>query len=230
MKTLLRTSLLLILSQPIFASELLSPLEGIWGIGVSNLDSNYKGEKNDVSVAPYIFGSYGDLRIEANRLMYPLYKNTLFSVSGVGQLRTQQYSELFDRDRAIELGLAVDSSLVGGVSSRLTILGDVSDTHNGYEVEAQLFKHFNLGSVSILGAIGLQYQGESLGDYYYATPVYKAGDGLVGEAEVIATYPIGDYALFTGVRNYWYGSNVTDSPIASGSNTLLSFAGVGYRF
>jgi len=213
-----------------WAESFLDNFKGMWGVGGSILQTNYAQSNNETTLAPYIFGSVGDLRIEANRVLYPLYSTASYSILATGNYRSQQYSEELNLDRSIELGVTLQVPLTYGFTSRLAALTDVSDTHNGYELEAQLYRHDSLGKLSILTALSAQYQDAKLSNYYYATTNYTAGDGYVFEAEIIATYPIGNFAVFVGARNYWYGSNVTDSPLADSSNTLLSFFGVGYNF
>ena len=229
-KLLTVLSLVSTLSTYTLATDWSDYFKGTWGLGASVLQSNYQNADTESTFAPYIFGSLGDLQIEANRILYPLYSTNAYTVLATGNYRTQQYSEELNLDRSIELGLTLDVPLSYGFTSRLAVLADVSDTHNGYELEAQVYRHDALGKLSILSALSAQYQNEDLANYYYATNNYTPDDGYVFEAEVIATYPINDFALFAGVRSYWYGSNVSDSPLASSSNTLLSFFGVGYRF
>lgn len=226
------TSLLLLLSLSTFSSaeNFLNHFKGTWGVGIGNLDTNYHNTDTETSLSPYIFGSLGALQIEANRVHYPLYTSPSYSLLATGNYRTQQYSDELNLDKSIELGLTLDVPLTYGFNSRLTVLGDVSDKHKGTEVDAQLYRHDSLGNFSFLTALAVQYQDDKLANYYYATNGYTADAGYVFEAEVIASYPIDNVSLFTGLRSYWYGSNVSDSPLSSSSNTLLSFAGVGYRF
>jgi outer membrane scaffolding protein for murein synthesis (MipA/OmpV family) len=212
------------------AEEFLDNFKGIWGVGGNVLQSNYRNANTETTLAPYIFGSFGPLRIEANRVLYSLYNTHTYSILATGNYRSQQYSKELDKDRSIELGLTLDISLSHGFNSRFTILGDVSDTHNGYEIETLIYRHDTISKISILTSLAIQYQDKDLANYYYATNNYVADDGYVFEAEVIATYPIGDFSIFAGVRSYWYGSNVSDSPLSNASNTLLSFFGVGYNF
>ena len=230
-KVIIAISLALSLSSVSLAEEWTDNIKGTWGVGASVLQSNYVNANTESTLAPYIFGSFYDLQIEANRIFYPLYVTPTYSILATGNYRTQQYSEELDLDRSIELGLTLDVPLSYSFSSRIAALADVSDTHNGYELEAQLYRHDNIGKLSILSAIAVQYQNKDLANYYYATNTYTADDGYVFEAELIATYPIvDDFSFFAGVRSYWYGSNISDSPLASSSNTLLSFFGVGYNF
>lgn len=229
-KALTTLSIIITLGSYSHAQDWSDNFRGTWGVGASILQSNYKDSDTESTFAPYIFGSVGDLQIEANRILYPVYSNASYTLLATGNYRTQQYSEELNKDRSIELGLTVDVPLSYGLTSRLAAFGDVSDTHNGYELEAQLYRHDSIYKLSILTAVAVQYQNKDLANYYYATESYIADDGYVFEAEIIATYPVGDFALFAGVRSYWYGSNVSDSPIASSNNTLLSFFGLGYTF
>lgn len=229
-KTFTTLSLAVALSSLASSEEWLDKFHGTWGVGSSILQSNYKHTDTKTTFAPYIFGSIGELQIEANRILYPLYSTSSYSLLATGNYRTQQYSEELNKDRSIELGLTLDIPLSYGLTSRLTALGDISNTHNGYELEAQLYRHDKIGNLFILTALSAQFQDNNLANYYYATDTYRADNGYVFEAEAIATYPIGDFALFAGIRSYWYGSNVSDSALASSSNTLLSFFGVGYTF
>lgn len=224
------TTLALSSTTSLLAEELLSSFHGTWGLGVSALDSNYKNSDTEVSLAPFIFGGIGKLEIEANRVLYPLYKSPSYGVYVTGNYRTQQYSEELNLDRSIEAGLTLDVELIPNLNARFTALADISGKHDGYELETQLYRHDNLGNFSILSTIALQYQDESLANYYYSTNNYTAGDGYVFEAEVIASYPINNFSIFTGARSYWYENNVGNSPLASSSNTILGFAGVGYKF
>jgi len=229
-KSITLSSTLILFTSFTNAQEWLDNFQGTWGIGASILNSNYKDADTQTTLAPYIFGAFGKVQIEANRVLYPLYSTPHYTLSATGNYRSQQYSKEFDRDRSLELGLTLDIPLAYGFTSRLTSLSDVSQTHKGHELEALIYRHDSIGNFSILSALGVQYQNDSLANYYYGTNSYQANDGYVLEGEVIATYPINNFALFTGVRSYWYGSNVSNSPIASSANTVLSFAGVGYRF
>ena len=212
------------------AVDLVKPAYGLWGVGVSVLDSNYKDEEASVSVAPYIFGGYGDLNIEANRATYTLWGNGTFYTSAVAQLRTHQKSKKYDKGLAFELGGDVGMILPYGFVTRLAILADVSSVHKGYELDYQLFRHDSLWNVALLSAVGMQYQSADLANYYYESGEYRPDSSYATELEFIATLPVYDFGLFVGVRSYWYSSSISNSPIASSNNTTLGFFGVGYQF
>jgi len=212
------------------AVDLVKPAYGLWGLGVNMTQNNYKDEEASLSVSPYIFGGYGDLSIEANRATYTLWGNGTFYTSVVAQLRTHQKSKKYDKKIAFELGGDVGLILPYSFVTRLAILADVTSTHQGYELDYQLFRHDFIGNVRLLSAVGVQYQSDKLANYYYGSGDYKPESSFVGELEFIATLPVYDFGLFVGIRSYWYEKSISDSPIAGSNNTLQVFSGVGYQF
>jgi len=210
------------------------PASGLWGIGVKAKESPYINTDTQVSVAPYIFGSYGVLNIEANRADITLYGNGLIYSSIVGQYRSQEArnsdSSLGERKAALELGLQVGIILPLRFTLRSSYMYDVSNAHNGAELDTQLFRHDSWGKLFLLSSVGVQYQSSNLTNYYYATNNYTLDEAFSAEIEFIATYNFGKYGIFLGTRNYFYADEITDSPIVSQGYNLQVFSGVGYNF
>ena len=214
--------------------SVVSPAQGLWAIGGKVKASAYKDADLEYSVAPYIFGSYGFLNIEANRADVTLYGNGLVFASVVGQYRSQEArkerSPYGERKAALELGGQVGLVLPASFVLRASYLFDLSNAHNGSELDLQLFRHDGWGNLFLLTSIGIQYQSQKLTDYYYAYDTYRPKAALSGELELIATYKVGDYGIFLGSRNYFYGSEITHSPIVDKTYNLQLFSGVGYQF
>jgi len=227
MKTLL---IFILLSLNVFALDLLKPISGFWGVGMGYLDTNYKDEDPKVSLAPYIFGTYGDVNFEGNRATYTLWGNGKVYTSIVGQVRTHQSSEKYNKANAFELGADVGFILPKGFITRLAFLHDSSGTHNGYELDYQIFRHDRLESFSLLSSLALQYQSKELTNYYYGTATYTPDTSVVTELEFIATIPIDKFDFFIGIRSYFYSQSINSSPIASSNNTTFVFSGLGYSF
>lgn len=220
-------------------SDITEPAYGLWGVGVVNRNLNYQGTPSETSIAPFIFGGYGPVFIEANRAGISFYRDGTFFASVVGQLRTHEFrnaddnpafASLGDRDRAIEAGAQVGARLDAGFFTRLALLYDISDTHNSHEWDLQLYRRDQFAGIRLLSAIGIQYQDDQLVNYYYGTPGYQGDDAFVAELELIATYPVGDWGIFAGTRSYWFDSEISDSPLADGNNTIQLFTGIGYYF
>lgn len=233
------TLLLILLSSIADADSIADPAYGLWGIGVVDRNLNYIDTKSDTGIAPFIFGGYGPVFIEANRAGVSFYRDGTFFASVVGQLRTHQYRDaednpayasLGDRDRAIELGAQVGARLPAGFFTRLALLQDVSGAHESHEWDLQFYRRDSFGPVRLLSAIGIQYQDKNLVDYYYGTPTYKPGNAFGAELELIATYPVGNWGIFAGTRSYIFDSEVSNSPLAEDNKIIQLFAGVGYYF
>jgi len=216
------------------AFDLVEPAFGLWGLGGSVKNTPYQNQSSQSSLNPYIFGGYGVLNIEANRANINLYSfDSGLSFAVLGQYRTHQSidnDDVGERDEAVELGLQLQYPLGLGFTSRLSFLQDISNKHKSNELELQVYRHDDIGSFSLLSSLSLQRESSGLLDYYYGTDDYTPEAGLAGELEVILTYPINDWALFTGVRYYVYDKEVRNSPITDASTITQAFVGVGYRF
>ncbi|PCI07661.1 MAG: hypothetical protein COB77_04145 [Gammaproteobacteria bacterium] len=221
------------------ANNLTYPAYGLWGIGVVNRNLNYRETESETSIAPFIFGGYGPVSIEANRAAIAFYRDGTFFASVVGQLRTHQFrnaddnpafASLGDRDQAIELGAQVGVRLPAGFFTRLALLQDVSGAHESHEWDLQVYRRDRIGPIRLLTSVGIQYQNKKLVNYYYGTPSYQPGNTFAAELELIATYPIGNWGIFAGTRSYIFDSEVSNSPLADGNKIIQIFSGVGYYF
>ena len=221
---------LLCLTSLLQATDLIEPAFGLWGLGASVKDSNYRSVSKEVGLAPYIFGGYGIVNIEANRANINLYAKDGLFFAVVAQLRTHQSHKDLDKENAIELGGHIGYVLGAGFISRLVFLQDVSNEHKGNELELQVYRHDSLGKVRILSALSLQRESRGLLDYYYGTSSYHPQEGFAGELEMIFTYPIKNFGLFAGFRHYRYDQEVKNSPLTDSNKITQGFFGAGYQF
>ena len=230
---------LVLLSTVVNANEFTEQAYGLWGAGVVNRNLNYVDTESETSIAPFIFGGYGPVFIEANRAGYSFYRDGTFFMSIVGQLRTHQfrnaednpaYASLGDRDQAIELGAQAGIRLPSGFFTRLALLQDISGAHESHEWDLQLYRRDSFGPIRLLSAVGIQYQDKDLVKYYYGTPGYDPDSAFGAELELIATYPIGNWGIFAGTRSYIFDNQVSDSPLADSNKIIQLFTGVGYYF
>ena len=229
----MKTAVLSLMATSVMASELID-IQGLWGVGAKVQEGVYKDTQNSYSVAPYIFGSLGVLNIEANRADITLYGNGLIYTSIVGQYRSvearDKESVYGERKGAVELGLQVGLILGNDFVLRSSYMYDVTKTHNGVELDTQLFRHDSFGDFFLLSSVGIQYLSSNLTRYYYKNDTYTPGEAFSAELELILTYSIDKLGLFVGTRNYMYSKEISDSPIVSQNYTLQLFSGVGYNF
>jgi outer membrane scaffolding protein for murein synthesis (MipA/OmpV family) len=216
------------------ANDWLEPAYGLWGVGAASRDLNYKASGVVVNPVLFIFGGYGPVFIEANRLGYSIYRDGTYFASLAAQVRTHQFrakDNIFgERKRAIEAGLQIGRRLPGRMATRLAFLHDLGLAHKSWELDWQVYRRNLIGPMRLLTAVGLQYQSKTLVDYYYGTSDYSPKEAFVGELEIIATYPFGEFGVFAGTRIYLFDGQVANSPIADGNRTDQFFGGFGYRF
>ena len=217
-----------------FLNTITAPAQGLWAVGAKVKSPVYKDAPLEYSVAPYIFGSYGILNIEANRADITLYGNGYVFASIVGRYRSQEArdesSPYGKRKAAIELGAQAGVILPLDFVLRAAYLFDVSNAHKGSELDIQLFRHDHWGDLSLLSTVALQHQSSALSNYYYATDAYSLSGTFSAELELIVTYTIGTMGLFVGSRNYFYSQEVRESLIVGSGYNLQVFTGVGYQF
>ncbi len=221
------------------AKSLIDPAYGTWALGINNTTNNYTNNNNKTRLTPLIFGGYGAVAIDGNRASYTFYKDGTYYASTVAQLRSHQarqkndipvFSALGDRTNAIEAGFSIGRRLPNGFGTNIAFLTDVSGAHNGQEIDWQLFRHDQFSNISLLTTIGLQFQSDKLANYYFATNTYKPNQSNSFELEFIATYPLKNWDIFVGTRNYFYDDNINDSPLTKNNLNSQFFAGVGWRF
>lgn len=229
-----KTFILLFLCSFGHAGNWMDSAYGLWGLGAVIRDQNYIN--TDLSIGPgvFIFGGFGPLFIEANRAGISFYRDGTYFGSAIVQLRTHQFlkdhKNLSNRKLAFEAGVQFGRRLPAGLVTRLAFLHDISDAHNSYELDLQLYRHNFIGPFRILTALGMQYQASKLVNYYYGTSEYSPQAAFAGELEIIITFPLNHWGIFTGTRIYGFNKEVSQSPIADGFLINQFFCGIGYHF
>ena len=203
-------------------------------IGVDSVP--YRGAESEPYGAVLVMGRIGDLFIEGNRLGYLFDRTDYGALSLVGQIRSHQYlpDEVFqgDEDKAFELGLQVAKPIGLGWVGQLSTFSDVSDTHNGHEIELGAYRRDFFGDLRLLTLVALQQQSRTLTSHYAETPDYKPSSGDLNlELELIAVYPITENVSALGVfRHYVHGDGLADSPLTDGRETSRLLLGIGWQF
>lgn len=144
-----------------------------------------------------------------------------------------------DRDFAIELGaeLLTDG---GWGQLQLTAFGDVSGTHEGFELAARWSRGFRWQRLSIEPSIGVIYKSAELNNHYFglrADETASSGlevrldDGINVGARLAVSYQITPSWAASGVFEVErLNSDVRASPIVAEGTVTGYFAGLSYRF
>ena len=144
-----------------------------------------------------------------------------------------------DRDYAFELGLELLADGSWGYV-QAAVHGDVSSTHDGYELYANYGYDFRRQRWLLSPSFGLSWKSSNLNDYYWGIrehesnplfPTYVAGSGLNQHARLFASYRLDtNWALVFVAEYERLSSEASASPIVSENHVTGLFAGVRYGF
>lgn len=144
-----------------------------------------------------------------------------------------------DRDYAVEIGV---ETMIDGEWGTATFRAfhDVSGTHEGYELSADLAKRWTSGRYSFAPLLGVTYKSARLNDYYWgvkpgesniALPQYRAGAGFAVQAGLLANYYITRNLRLAVSLNYErLPDEVAESPLAEDDYVLGYFSGLAWTF
>ncbi|MGH8224063.1 MAG: MipA/OmpV family protein [Woeseiaceae bacterium] len=179
-------------------------------------------------------------RVNSDRVFFGKTNSRFVQVSAVGEpLQVPVEVNPPDRAYAVELGLEV---LTDGRWGQLTLstFGDVSGTHNGFEVAAEYSYLWHGARWSLEPTLALRHKSASLNDYYWgvraeeanaALPAYHAGSGLNWVAGARASYYLTRHVRLAATVNYERLSPaIADSPLVTEQTVLGYFAGFAYQF
>lgn len=144
-----------------------------------------------------------------------------------------------DRDYAVELG--VESMIDGDWgAATLRAFHDVSGTHGGYEISADVSRRWTKGRLSFAPTLGVIYKSAQMNDYYWgvkpgeanaALPTYSAGAGFAFEAGLLANYYFSRNLRLGISLNYeQLADEVAASPLAEDDYVLAWFSGLAWTF
>lgn len=239
------TLLALVASQPAISQE--SP-EG-WSIGgiVAAGQSIYVGETAGAIALPSISYKQGDWEFGLNGISANLYDEGASKITFLIRPRFPEFSP----DDTPELN-GLEQNVTGDAGAKwtyridsettfeLTAVQEVTDAHNGQEVEFFIERKVQLGPVPIWASASLNWQSSNLSDYLYGVsasearsgrPAYNPGAVLIPSVALTSGYPLGDKAFLFGVLGYRVlPSEVTDSPIIDRDDELSLITGISYSF
>jgi MipA family protein len=227
---------------------LLPERDGRWGLGIGTRveQSPYRGESGSADLYPiltyegervYLRGTRGGLR---------LIDKPSFQLEAIAQGRltnyrgeSGQYLEGMFRTTALDAGLsAIVPTALGEFS--LDVLGDISDTHHGYEVAGAWARNWDFGALRLRPTVILTAYSRDLADYYYGVqaaearpdrPAYSPGSSASVRAALYGSYRLtkNNYLIGSlGVTRY--SGSIGDSPIVESATDFTAFAGYQYRF
>jgi outer membrane protein len=179
-------------------------------------------------------------RVRSDRVFFSK-TNTRFVDFGLsGQaLETPAPVTAPDRDYAGEAGVELLSDGRWGFL-QLNAFYDISNTHDGYELDLDYGLGIRAGRWYFRPSFGLSYKSANLNNYYWGVrpeessvvlPAYEAGDGVNARAQLRASYHFSrNWMLALSAEYERLNDEAAASPIVADKAVLGYFAGLGYRF
>lgn len=144
-----------------------------------------------------------------------------------------------DRDYAAELGLELLSDGDWGLL-QMAAFHDISNTHEGYEVQVSYSYGWRKQRLYIEPSIGASYKSAKLNDYYWGVNAgeagvvllpYEAEAGTNVQARLMLSYQLNrNWSLSLAAEFERLNDEAAASPIVDDKNVFGYFAGAAYRF
>ncbi len=218
------------------------------GAGVATERSPYVGVGTETDLFPLLSIEKGRFSFEGNAAGYEVLSSKLASLTVLGHYRgegydasdSRQLAGMEERDGAFELGARAEMYTDLGTLS-VTALGDVSSTHDGYEVSLGWETSYQLNSQWVLSpSAQLSYRSKDLNNYYFGVrnseatserAAYIADSGAVLNLGVDAMYLIDEQqSLMLGAGVDTFSDEIKDSSIVERSNSPYAVLAYIYRF
>lgn len=218
------------------------------GLGVSSGESIYKGVGTETEVIPVIAYEKGSFFLHGPTLGYHFIDTDTLKVSALANYRMEGYDAsdsadlagMTDREGAFELGVTAAYETDYGEWSA-TVLSDVSNEHEGYELELGWEKHIHLSQNWTLSPeASIAYRSDDMNTYYYGVTAaeataqraaYTAGSDTIYEIGVNAQYAIDEQqSIRVGASYQHFGDEISNSSIVEDDSSYEVQAMYIYRF
>lgn len=150
-----------------------------------------------------------------------------------------EFDSVQKRDPDIVFGLRSSWYLPNSIA-QLSLLSDVSSTHNGFTASAQWGRTWQARNWNLHAMLGMRHFSRKVTDYYFGispsesndvTPVYNAKAGTMAELDFGAAVPLSENWLFrSGLQVYRLPGSVVDSPLTSERVAYEFSTGLFYVF
>jgi len=218
------------------------------GVGVGIERSPYKGVGTETNVLPLLMVEKGPFYLHGGELGYQMIRADQMTISLLANYRLEGYDAsdsrdlngMADRDGAFELGARGEMETDFGALS-LTVLADVSDEHDGYEVELGWGTEYMLSPRLMLEpSIAYSYRSKDLNNYYFGVraseanaqrAAYTADAGGLWDLGVAANYMLDEQQSIRGQLGVTvYGDEISDSSIVERDNSPYASVAYIYHF
>lgn len=243
-----------VFTQSAFADEIMPPTDNdrplTIGLLGAYIDTPIKGidDEDKTAVAPLIIYEGERFFFRATSFGWKFIddENFEFAVLAEGRFAESWDSSdsnaltgMDDRDPSLDGGIQFTAQ-EGNFGAKVTAVGDLTDTHSGWEVRTEGFYQTRMGKWLPRFSLSVIYQSEDLVDYYYGVesseailgrPAYSPDGDVIFRLQAVTAYALRPkWTVILGTRYDFFGSEVDDSPITDDDKRFMFVAGIGYTF
>lgn len=222
---------------------------GEWGIGIGIAAHQPPQQGADIEIdgGPFPFYEGDRLSLSFGSVSYRLIDLKGFQLALEGQARFDGFDPkdnsalagMQKRNPALDAGFSLATSGRWG-AAQLRFLGDVTGTHQGYEIAASYQVPYQSGRWTVVPSIELKWRSADLVDYYYGVrvseanatrPAYAAGRATNISAGLTAAYKLTQrWQILAGAEYLRLDDSIKSSPIIEKNHEASIFSALIYRF
>jgi outer membrane protein len=217
------------------------------GLAAVSSHSAIQGKPEETSVLPAIMYQGERLSFIYDTLAYRVLVSESLSISMTGRLRQKTYEPkdsaalngMDKRDDAVDMGLRMQSDQSWG-SLELEISGDISSTHDGYEVKASYGYPWIIGRWLVKPSVGVSYLSAQLVDYYYGVKDSEqktdraaySGESVVNSFVTLSIlYALTErWTMIAGIDYVSLGDAISRSPVVDENREATVFTAISYSY
>lgn len=225
-------------------------LGGIWQFGAfGGVESNpYRGADSvDVDLLPLLAYDAERMHIGTDGVSVTAWKNDYASFSVIGNVRMKPFDNddsdylrgMNERDMAFEVGGAFKTRLWRGELAAYHLM-DVSDAHDGHELDLTYTIPMDLWDVTFDWGGGVLWQNDKLANYHVGVSgnevrsgrsAYDADAAFIPHLDLSVTYPITESLVLLGTSGIQFlPDSYTDSPLIDEDYVYSIGLGLVYNF
>jgi outer membrane protein len=178
-------------------------------------------------------------RINSDRVFFSKTNTEYVSIFSFAGTMPAQPIEIPDRDYALEAGVELLSDGEWGFL-QASAHHDVSDRHDGYEVDLHFGHTFRQKRWFVEPSLGASYKSAKLNDYYWGVrpeesnivlPAYTADAGWNTELRLATTYQLTrNWSFVVAAQVERLSDEAAASPLVAQRSVKSGFAGFNFRF
>jgi outer membrane protein len=219
------------------------PRRGEWSVGAAFIVKTESYRGMDDQIIPIPFVSYVGPRLQwfGPFLAYMLYEHGAFSASGVARYTFDGYEQddssffegMPDRDATVEAGARAGWSFPPRWKIDAGVLHDLLDRHGGFRASLGLRRTLNVGRLTLIPELALEWMDDAVAGYYYGVapeyaredrPAYTPDDAWEPRMALSLLYPVrAKWLVSLRLAARRLPNELTNSPLVKDHEEVTAF-------